>query len=116
MASTSDGLNVLAIGLEVAGIVTLLIGLMGFCSRRSKCIVVLNLFLQILLLCAYMIISVFYLIGKACELIHSENQCEELEDKVSTNIIRYFLLAVNGSIVSLVCESIVVWDYIGLFL
>ena len=116
IASISEGLDVLSVGLVVAGVITLLIGVMGFCSKTSKCVVVLNLFLQILLLCVYMTITVFYWAEKACKEIRTPEKCKELEDALSRDIIKWFLLAVDGSIVILVCERIVVWDYIGLFL
>eukprot|EP00826_Nyctotherus_ovalis_P016793 TRINITY_DN1488_c0_g1_i1.p1 TRINITY_DN1488_c0_g1~~TRINITY_DN1488_c0_g1_i1.p1 ORF type:complete len:204 (+),score=50.77 TRINITY_DN1488_c0_g1_i1:102-713(+) len=98
MAALSKTVNILSTGLVLAGLVTLLIGFMGFCTRKSKCGVNVNLFLLLVLLCGYITITVFYWMDKACQMIHSEQKCKEIEEKVSKQLIKWVMLAADATI------------------
>jgi len=91
--------NMIDGGACAAGLITAIIGLLGFCGRRSMCIVTFELFLLIVLLCAYVALTIFYWSNKACDLNEdTKKMCEEVENLIGP-LFRYVLVGSDGLIV-----------------
>ncbi len=88
--------NAIDIGTTVGGLLTSLIGLMTFCGRRSLCIVGTAIFFKIILLCAYIGLTVCYWMGLVCQ--YDQSACDDAK-KVIGDVLKFVFLGADGLIV-----------------
>jgi cation transporter-like permease len=97
-AMIKTGFDPIQAGACGGGVFSVITGIVAFCGRRNSCVINLFIFLLILVLIGYIVITVFGFKNGVCTYVKEDNErtiCQSYEE-----IVKYSLLGVDVLIVS----------------